>query len=164
MASVAGDAIGADQVVKAFEILLQRVEDLYLDVRNVLHLLACFLARAVVDEAVPPAFLLRQDLAVSDMGYRVVKEASELLKGKGVAKRLENVWKANEPKTAAQAKAASPTAGGSGSGSGAGSAAAPAPAKPIPAPATGSTGTATIIESGKKKAVLSLAPLPAAKK
>jgi hypothetical protein len=40
----------------------QRVEDLYLDVRDVLHLLACFLARAVVDECVPPAFLLRQDL------------------------------------------------------------------------------------------------------
>jgi len=46
-------------VEKAFVILLERTDDLALDVPTVLRDLAIFIARAVVDEVLPPAFLVR---------------------------------------------------------------------------------------------------------
>jgi len=82
--------ISSDQMVKGFTILLNRVEDIYLDVPDVLRLLSCMLARAVADEALPPAFLLRLDLAETDFGFQVARQAQNLLQG-GVAS-LENVW------------------------------------------------------------------------
>jgi hypothetical protein len=164
VARVSGDVMPQSAVVRAFEVLLQRVEDLFLDVPSILHLLSAFLARAVVDEAIPPAFLSRADLAVSDMGYRVVKEAAELCKGVGAAKRLLRVWK-SAPSAAAAAPVADkkPVAGGGDAKAASPSAAASASASSSPTgtaivTATGTTGTATVVESGKKKAILSLKP------
>ena len=48
-----------EEIEKGLSVLLSRVEDIYLDVPDVLHLLASFIARAVVDEVISPAFLSR---------------------------------------------------------------------------------------------------------
>jgi hypothetical protein len=80
------------QIERGFETLLQRVEDLFIDVPDVLRLLSSFLARAVVDECVTPAFLTRQDLVVHDMGFQVVRQAKRLLDEKGAGEKLSRVW------------------------------------------------------------------------
>jgi len=91
-AALIGSAVSADQMAKGFTILLTRVEDIYLDVPEVLKLLSCLVARAVSDEALPPAFLLRLDLHEGDLGFQVAKEAQHLLKQPGAVQFLENVW------------------------------------------------------------------------
>jgi hypothetical protein len=91
-ANLSGSTISGDQMAKGFTILLNRVEDIYLDVPDVLRLLSCLLARAVSDEVLPPAFLLRLDLAESDFGFQVARQAQTLLQRSGAATFLENVW------------------------------------------------------------------------
>ncbi len=73
-------------------VLLQRVEDLSLDVPDILRLLAAFVARAVVDEVIPPAFLVRADLAESDLGSQVVQLSQSWLDQKHAATRISYVW------------------------------------------------------------------------
>eukprot|EP00823_Brevimastigomonas_motovehiculus_P008661 TRINITY_DN79_c0_g1_i2.p1 TRINITY_DN79_c0_g1~~TRINITY_DN79_c0_g1_i2.p1 ORF type:complete len:483 (-),score=149.52 TRINITY_DN79_c0_g1_i2:223-1644(-) len=92
LARVSGDVISTDEVCKGFGILLQRVEDLFLDVPDILQLFSCFLARAVADEALPPAFLIRQDLDCNDMGYKVLSRTQNLLQGKGISYSMARVW------------------------------------------------------------------------
>jgi len=92
LAEISGSTISTDVVVKGFTVLLERVEDLTLDVPDVQRLLACFLARAVVDEALPPAFMVRMDLDGQDMGSQVVATAQAFCQQKGAAERLAGVW------------------------------------------------------------------------
>jgi len=109
LSRLAGDVISTEQVAKAFAILLQRVEDTYLDVPAVLGLLSRFIARGVEDEALPPVFLLKQDLLTTDMGYQVICESQKLLKEKGSGKRMRYVWLAPKPKLNASESASCPT-------------------------------------------------------
>ena len=53
-----GSTLTSDQIAKGFTQLLERCEDRALDTPNVVSLLAFFIARAVMDEALPPAFLV----------------------------------------------------------------------------------------------------------
>lgn len=92
LAAAVGSCISQDQLIKGFTILLQRTEDIFLDTPNVLGLLAFFIARAVIDEVLPPAFLLRVDLQQSDMGFRVVEHAQALLSQRGAAEKLSEGW------------------------------------------------------------------------
>lgn len=82
--------IGATE--RGFTVLLSRVEDLFLDCPDILTLLSCFLARAMIDEALPPAFLSRVDLSAGDMGYQVCKQARVLLTGVNAGEKLARVW------------------------------------------------------------------------
>jgi len=91
-ASLIGTAVSGDQMAKGFTILLNRVEDIFLDVPAVLRLLSCLIARAVSDEVLPPAFLLRLDLAEADFGFQVARQAQLLLKQQGAVAFLANVW------------------------------------------------------------------------
>lgn len=90
--AMTGTTLASDEVERAFEILLQRVEDLYNDVPRVLEYLSCFLARAVSEEVLPPAFLSRVNIMPTDMGSQVVKQAGVLLNEKHAAARLARVW------------------------------------------------------------------------
>jgi len=72
--------LSKSDVEKGFTILLERVDDLQLDVPNALTYLSIFIARAVVDEVLPPAFLLRVDLGEHDAGTQVLRQAQALLK------------------------------------------------------------------------------------
>ena len=49
--------LSTDQVAAGFVRLLSSADDLVLDCPDVVHLLALFLGRAIVDEVLPPAFL-----------------------------------------------------------------------------------------------------------
>lgn len=49
--------LSSDQVAAGFVRLLCSADDLVLDCPDVVHLLALFLGRAIVDEVLPPAFL-----------------------------------------------------------------------------------------------------------
>jgi len=49
--------LSTDQVAAGFVRLLSAADDLVLDCPDVVHLLALFLGRAIVDEVLPPAFL-----------------------------------------------------------------------------------------------------------
>eukprot|EP00457_Paulinella_chromatophora_P006243 gb/GEZN01006261.1/.p1 GENE.gb/GEZN01006261.1/~~gb/GEZN01006261.1/.p1 ORF type:complete len:447 (+),score=94.46 gb/GEZN01006261.1/:80-1420(+) len=102
LAAIAHDAVSEEQMCKGFTLLLHRVEDLVLDVPDTLRLLAAFLARAVSDEALPPAFLARVDLSEGDMGAQVVARAQGMLQGVGAARRLENVWAEAKKRTASE--------------------------------------------------------------
>jgi len=88
-----GSLFSAEAVEQAFSILLQRVEDVYLDVPDVLHLLSVFIARAVVDEALQPSFLSRVDLDERDLGAQVLVQAEKLLEGEGRVERMEKCWR-----------------------------------------------------------------------
>lgn len=72
--------------------MLCRVEDIVLDVPDTLRLLSCFIARAIVDEVLPPVFLMRLDLSEADMGYLVVKRAQEMVERPRASEELASVW------------------------------------------------------------------------
>ena len=57
LSSLYHEIIHADQMQKGFKNLLSSVDDLKLDVPSAEDDLALFLARAVVDDNLPPAFL-----------------------------------------------------------------------------------------------------------
>lgn len=80
-------------IEKAFSTLLERVEDLYLDVPDVLHLLSVFIARAVVDECLSPSFLARVDVDERDLGAQVLRQVGRLLEGENKWERMERCWK-----------------------------------------------------------------------
>jgi len=79
-------------VEKGFVILLERADDLALDVPSVLRDLSIFIARAVVDEVLPPAFLVRVDLGIADAGSQVLRQAQALLKQQDASDALTYAW------------------------------------------------------------------------
>jgi hypothetical protein len=80
-----------EDVEKGFTILLDRVEELSLDVPDIFDLLPIFLARAIVDEVIPPAFLLRVG-DTSDLSSKVVKRAQDLLDMENANENLVDFW------------------------------------------------------------------------
>lgn len=54
--SPSSQIIPSDQVRKGFDALIESVDDTALDVPEAAELLALFIARAVVDDVLPPAF------------------------------------------------------------------------------------------------------------
>lgn len=79
-----------ESVGKGFERLFEQVDDLSIDYHDAPQVLANFLARAVADELLPPAFL--SDSLVEDLGGEVVTQAKVLLSMPHAAARLERVW------------------------------------------------------------------------
>jgi len=97
LARFGGKEIPVEAIAKAFTILLERVEDLVLDVPDTLTLLSTFLARAVVDECLPPSFLVRVDLSPKDLGAQVCDQARKLLAQEKAAQKLSAVWTGEDP-------------------------------------------------------------------
>jgi programmed cell death protein 4 len=73
-----------------FNILLDTLDDLMTDVPEAKTMVANFLARAVVDEVLPPAFLSEQNN--KRPGDEVVEKAISLLSREHCTARLERVW------------------------------------------------------------------------
>lgn len=78
------------QIAKGFERLLESSADLELDIPNVRTKLATFLARAVVDEILPPKFLM--DSFVANIDPEVIEIAKKKLSIKHGTARLEKGW------------------------------------------------------------------------
>jgi len=102
--TLAGSVLRMSEVEKGFEALLYRVDDLIKDVPNVLQLLSSFIARAVADECLPPAFLLRTNLPPDDLGSKVVKQAEVLLNNHHAFVRLQSVWGPGDGRSVPQLK------------------------------------------------------------
>ncbi|GAX25160.1 hypothetical protein FisN_15Lh288 [Fistulifera solaris] len=73
-----------------FEKLLDSMEDLQTDVPDAATIVASFLARAVVDEVLPPAFMSDQNN--NRPGDLVIEKALTLLSREHCTARLEKVW------------------------------------------------------------------------
>lgn len=77
-------------VEKGFELLLNSLEDLCIDIPDAKSMVGCFLARAVVDEVLCPSFLSNQNN--SHPGDGVIEKAVSLLSREHCTARLERVW------------------------------------------------------------------------
>mmetsp|Transcript_1133 Transcript_1133/g.1884 ORF Transcript_1133/g.1884 Transcript_1133/m.1884 type:complete len:462 (-) Transcript_1133:131-1516(-) len=73
-----------------FEVLLDSIDDLVIDIPDAKAMVGSFLARAVVDEVVAPAFLSNRNN--SHPGDCVVEKAVQLLSREHCTARLEKVW------------------------------------------------------------------------
>lgn len=79
-----------DQLGKGFERLFECVDDLELDAPGATDITASFLARAVVDEILPPAFLV--DPVAVALGGDVVVQTKLMLSREHQYSRVERIW------------------------------------------------------------------------
>lgn len=73
-----------------FELLLDSLSDLSIDIPDAKEMVGCFLARAIVDEVLTPAFISNRNN--SHPGDEVVEKAVSLLSREHCTARLEKVW------------------------------------------------------------------------
>lgn len=87
---------------EGFEILLDSLDDLTTDVPDAKTMVANFLARAVVDEVLPPAFLSEQNNKRA--GDIVIEKSISLLSREHCTARLERVWGPGDGRPVAELK------------------------------------------------------------
>lgn len=92
LSSLYHEIIQADQMQKGFKNLLSSVDDLKLDVPSVEDDLALFLARAVIDDILPPAFLHKIPCAPNSSAAAVKSKAELHLTARRPAERLLRAW------------------------------------------------------------------------
>ncbi|XP_038684560.1 MA3 DOMAIN-CONTAINING TRANSLATION REGULATORY FACTOR 1-like [Tripterygium wilfordii] len=100
MASVLLSALYADVISPAhirdgFVMLLESADDLAVDILDAVDILALFLARAVVDDILPPAFLTRakKTLPESSKGFQVIQTSEKsYLSAPHHAELVERKW------------------------------------------------------------------------
>lgn len=95
LSALYADVISASQIRQGFIILLKSTEDLAVDVLDAVEVLALFVARAVVDDILPPAFLNRakEVLAENSKGLQVVEIAEKsYLSAPHHAELVERKW------------------------------------------------------------------------
>ncbi|XVF11625.1 hypothetical protein REPUB_Repub08aG0043300 [Reevesia pubescens] len=79
LSALYADVISTPQIRDGFVMLLESVDDIAVYILDVVDILALFIARAVVDEILPPAFLTRakKTLPESSKGYQVLQTAEK---------------------------------------------------------------------------------------
>ena len=87
-----------------FEVLLDSMDDLVIDIPDAKAMVGSFLARAVVDEVVAPAFLSNRNN--SHPGDCVVEKAVQLLSREHCTARLEKVWGPGDGRPVSELKSA----------------------------------------------------------
>ncbi|KAF5476655.1 hypothetical protein F2P56_003371 [Juglans regia] len=95
LSALYADVISPDQIQDGFFILLESADDLAVDILDAVEILALFLARAVVDDIVPPAFLTRakKGLPESSKGVQVIQIADKsYLSAPHHAELVEKRW------------------------------------------------------------------------
>jgi programmed cell death protein 4 len=96
--------LSTNQIGKGFERLFEVVDDLELDIPSARPILTQFLARAVVDELLPPSFL--SDPLVEGMGGEVVENAIKMLSTYHGTSRVEKVWGPGDGRSVPELKTA----------------------------------------------------------
>ncbi|EJK59532.1 hypothetical protein THAOC_20224 [Thalassiosira oceanica] len=91
-----------EEMGMGFEVLLDSIDDLVIDIPDAKSMVGCFLARAVVDEVLAPAFL--SDRNNSHPGDCVVEKAVSLLSREHCTARLEKVWGPGDGRPVAELK------------------------------------------------------------
>ena len=98
------DSFSSNTVGKAFERLFEQADEIQIDCLNARELLSIFLARAVVDEVLPPSFLT--DSVVANLGGEIVSHAKLLLSLGPSGVPLERVWGPGDGRPVAEMKLA----------------------------------------------------------
>ncbi|XP_062116067.1 MA3 DOMAIN-CONTAINING TRANSLATION REGULATORY FACTOR 1-like [Humulus lupulus] len=95
LSALYADVISPSQIRDGFFMLLESVDDLVVDILDAVDILALFLARAVVDDILPPAFLTRAKKALveSSKGFQVIQTAEKsYLSAPHHAELVERRW------------------------------------------------------------------------
>lgn len=95
LSALYADVISPAQIRDGFVILLECADDLAVDILDAVDILALFVARAVVDDILPPAFLTRakKTLPESSKGFQVIQTAEKsYLSAPHHAELVERRW------------------------------------------------------------------------
>ncbi|KAL5748250.1 hypothetical protein ACOSP7_025283 [Xanthoceras sorbifolium] len=95
LSALYADVISPAQIRDGFVILLESADDLAVDILDAVDILALFLARAVVDDILPPVFLTRAKKTIpeSSKGFQVIQTAEKsYLSAPHHAELVERRW------------------------------------------------------------------------
>ncbi|KAL7245796.1 hypothetical protein ACSBR2_001016 [Camellia fascicularis] len=107
LSSLYADVIDPPQVCKGFSKLVESTDDLIVDIPDTIDVLALFIARAVVDDILPPAFLTKEMavLPKDSKGIDVIKRAEKsYLSAPLHAEIIERRWGGSRNKTVEDVK------------------------------------------------------------
>ncbi|KAA8522561.1 hypothetical protein F0562_013078 [Nyssa sinensis] len=107
LSSLYADVIDPPQVYKGFSKLLESADDLIVDIPDTVDVLALFIARAVVDDILPPAFLTKEmaSLPSDSKGVDVIRRAEKgYLSAPLHAETIERRWGGSKNKTVENVK------------------------------------------------------------
>lgn len=90
MSDLYPDVLSSNMIGKGFERLFEIVDEVEKDAPNVRNVLTIYLARAVMDEIIPPSFL--SDSVVMNLGDDIVENAKLLLSRDHAGAKLEKSW------------------------------------------------------------------------
>lgn len=93
-------------VERGFHQTLCDAEELRVDVPDAKPAIAFFIARAVADEALAPAWMNHVNLKKTDLGFKTVVKARALLKEPHARSRLEKIWGPGDGRSVAELKQA----------------------------------------------------------
>ncbi|KAJ0785260.1 putative programmed cell death protein [Helianthus annuus] len=108
LSSIYADVIDPRQVYMGFRKLVESADDLIVDIPDTVDVLALFIARAVVDDILPPAFLKKEADALPEgaKGIDVIKRAEKgYLSAPLHAEIIERRWGGSRNKTVEDVKA-----------------------------------------------------------
>ncbi|KAJ6352525.1 hypothetical protein OIU76_001707 [Salix suchowensis] len=108
LSALYADIIDPPQVYRGFCKLVESADDLIVDIPDTVDVLALFIARAVVDDMLPPAFLKKQMAALPEdsKGVDVIKRAEKgYLAAPHHAEIIERRWGGGMQKTVEDVKA-----------------------------------------------------------
>ncbi|XP_042965621.1 MA3 DOMAIN-CONTAINING TRANSLATION REGULATORY FACTOR 2 isoform X1 [Carya illinoinensis] len=108
LSSLYADVVDPPQVYKGFSKLVKSADDLIVDIPDTVDVLALFIARAVVDDILPPAFLTKEmaSLPKDSKGIEVLKRCEKgYLAAPLHADLIERRWGGSMNKTAENVKA-----------------------------------------------------------
>ncbi|KAI3454361.1 hypothetical protein Pfo_011024 [Paulownia fortunei] len=95
LSALYADVINAAQISQGFFMLLESADDLAVDILDAVDVLALFVARAVVDDILPPAFITRarKMLPETSKGFQVLQTAEKsYLSAPHHAELVERRW------------------------------------------------------------------------
>ncbi|KAK9805111.1 hypothetical protein WJX73_009330 [Symbiochloris irregularis] len=92
LSSLYSEVIRQDQMAKGFFALADSIADLSLDVPSAPEMLANFIARAVVDEVLPPSFVGRLPAGPDKQQAEVYGACEARLAGRHAAEALQRCW------------------------------------------------------------------------
>lgn len=108
LSALYADVIDAPQVYRGFCKLVESADDFVVDIPDTVDILALFIARAVVDDILPPAFIKKQmaSLPSDSKGVEVLERAQKgYLSAPLHAETIERRWGGSKNKTVEDVKA-----------------------------------------------------------
>jgi len=86
-----GSSVTPNQFEEAFQIALDKLDDSMVDIPLAAEMLSKFIARAIVDEVIPP-YVLKLNFADSKNANETLAQASRLVNDPHRSRKLEHIW------------------------------------------------------------------------